>query len=134
MGIALEQLKTFHKRIPLHGPELLLHWASCAHKVYEDYVDAWRMGFQNVIVNLAPSSQSNSAEDQLLDEMPRNEDGDVLNENGERVDVAFLLKRPLVRVKYLAKVMKVCVTLKIITTSAYNKTGYPQYKASRTSS
>jgi len=134
MGIALEQLKTFHKRIPLHDPELLLHWASCARKVYEDYVDAWRMGFQNVIVNLAPSSQSNSAEDQLLDEMPRNEDGDVLNENGERVDVAFLLKRPLVRVKYLAKVMKVCVTLKIITTSAYNKTGYPQYQASRTSS
>ena len=47
-------------------------------------------------------------------------DGDVLNENGERVDVAFLLKRPLVRVKYLAKVMKVCVSLKSITTSAYN--------------
>jgi hypothetical protein len=109
MGIALEQLKTFHKRIPLHDTQLLIHWASSTHKVYEDYVDAWRMGFQNVIVNLAPASKSNSVEDQSLDEMPRNEDGDVLNENGERVDVAFLLKRPLARVKYLAKVMKVCV-------------------------
>jgi hypothetical protein len=119
MGIALEQLKSFHKRIPLHDSELLVHWALGAHKVYEDYVDAWRMGFQKVIVNLAPS-QSNSAEDHSIGEMPRNVDGDVLNENGERVDVAFLLKRPLVRVKYLAKVMKVCLILKSVTASAHN--------------
>ncbi len=127
MGVALEQLKCFHKRIPLHDSELLLHWALGAHKVYEDYVDAWRMGFQNVIVNLAPASQSNSAGDQSLDEMPRNEDGDVLNENGERVDVAFLLKRPLGRVKYLAKVLKVCMILKTIRTSAHKETGYPHH-------
>jgi len=112
MGIALEQLKSFHKRIPLHDPDLLVHWALGACKVYEDYVNAWRMGFQNVVVNLAPGSQSDSAETQSLDELPRNMDGDVLNEHGERVDVAFLLKRPLVRVKYLAKVMKVCLFLK----------------------
>jgi hypothetical protein len=120
MGIALEQLKSFHKRIPLHDPNLLVHWALGAYKVYKDYVNAWRMGFQNVVVNLAPASQSDSAETQSLDEMPRNMDGDVLNEHGERVDVAFLLKRPLVRVKYLAKVMKVCLFLKRVATSAYN--------------
>lgn len=119
MGIALEQLKSFHKRIPLHDPDLLVQWALGAHKVYEDYVNAWRMGFQNVVINLAPASQSDSAETQSLNEMPRNADGDMLNENGERVDVAFLLKRPLVRVKYLAKVMKVCLFLKSIATSAY---------------
>jgi hypothetical protein len=119
MGIALEQLKSFHKRIPLHDPDLLVQWALGAHKVYEDYVNAWRMGFQNVVINLAPASQSNSAETQSLNEMPRNADGDMLNENGERVDVAFLLKRPLVRVKYLAKVMKVCLFLKNVATSAY---------------
>jgi hypothetical protein len=120
MGIALEQLKSCHKRIPLHDPDLLVHWALGAHKIYEDYANAWRMGFQNVVINLAPASQSDSAETQSLDEMPRNIDGDMLNENGERVDVAFLLKRPLVRVKYLAKMMKVCLFLMSVATPAYN--------------
>lgn len=133
MGVALERLKTLHNRIPLDDIDLLLHWALGAHKVYDDYVDAWRMGFQNVIVNLAPATQSNSGEDQSLDEMPRNEDGDVLNENGERVDVAFLLKRPLVRVKYLAKVMKVCMNPKFRKASTYGNTGHLHYQASRAS-
>jgi hypothetical protein len=110
MGIALEHLKTSHKHIPLMDPDMLISWALGAHKFYEEYISAWRIGFQDVIVNLAPASKSDTAEDSSsLDEMPRNPDGDVLNENGERVDVAFLLKRPLVRVKYLAKVMMVCV-------------------------
>lgn len=109
MGIALERLKSFHKYIPLHDSDTLVRWASGAYKVYEDYISAWRMGFQNIIVNLAPATQSDSAGDLSQDDMPRNGDGDVLNENGERVDVAFLLKRPLVRVKYLAKLFKVCL-------------------------
>jgi hypothetical protein len=111
MGVALEHLKSFHKYIPVHDSDTLVDWAPGAHKVYENYISAWRMGFQNVIVNLAPASQSDSAENQSQDEMPRNGDGDLINENGERVDVAFLLKRPLVRVKYLAKLFKVFLFL-----------------------
>jgi hypothetical protein len=108
MGIALERLKISHKHIPLLDPVLLIYWALRTHKVYEDYIAAWRMGFQDVIVNLAPAILLDVPEDSSsLDEMPRNTDGDVLNENGQRVDVAFLLKRPLVRVKYLAKVIMV---------------------------
>ena len=39
--------------------------------------------------------------------MPRNAEGYVVNGDGERVDVAYMLKRPLVRLKYLAKTLKV---------------------------
>jgi len=63
------------------------------------------MGFQDVVVNLAPADTNSSSrwDDGLL----RNGDGDLINGDGERVDVAFLLKRPLVRLKYLAKTFKV---------------------------
>jgi hypothetical protein len=107
MGIALERLKSLHKRTPLQDPDHLVHWAVSAHKVYQDYLAAWRMGFQDVIVNLAPASPSDEDQSILNGGMSRNDLGDVLNENGERVDVAFLLKRPLVRIKYLAKILKV---------------------------
>jgi hypothetical protein len=110
MGIALEQLKSSHKQIPLNDLEMLSRWATRTYKVYEDYLNAWRMGFQDIVINLAPASNSHDAEKEpSLIDMPRNMNGDVLNENGERVDVAFLLKRPLVRVKYLAKVISVRV-------------------------
>jgi hypothetical protein len=113
MGNSLERLKILHKRIPLHDLDQLVHWAYRAHRAYEDYLISWRMGFQNVIVNLAPASQSTPSEDQsLLDGMPRNANGDVLNEDGERVDVAFLLRRPLVRIKYLTKLTNVCISFK----------------------
>jgi hypothetical protein len=39
--------------------------------------------------------------------MARNAEGYVVNGDGERVDVAYMLKRPLVRLKYLAKSLKV---------------------------
>jgi hypothetical protein len=39
--------------------------------------------------------------------LPRNAEGYVVNSDGERVDVAYMLKRPLVRLKYLAKTLKV---------------------------
>ena len=114
MGIALERLKILHKRISLQDPDALLTWAQGAQKVYSEYLTAWRMGFQDVVVNLAPASNdsgqdriSPSAEsDELNEGLPRNKDGDVVDVNGERVDVAFLLKRPLVRLKYLAKTLK----------------------------
>lgn len=110
MGIALERLKTLHKRIPQQDPKAFLTWAHGAQRVYKEYIKAWRMGFQDVVVNLAPAAETGSAEvgqkDELDEGLPRNADGDVVNGDGERVDVAFLLKRPLVRLKYLAKTLK----------------------------
>ena len=114
MGIALERLKTLHKRIPQGDLAALLTWAHGAQRVYAEYLKAWRMGFQDVVVNLAPASQDTSKVSGAIDVkpgglddgLPRNEEGDVVNGDGERVDVAFLLKRPLVRLKYLAKTLK----------------------------
>ena len=114
MGIALERLKTLHRRIPQGNPAALLTWAHGAQRVYAEYLKAWRMGFRDVVVNLAPASEitstvsgSPTVKSRGLDEgLPRNEEGDVVNGDGERVDVAFLLKRPLVRLKYLAKTLK----------------------------
>lgn len=114
MGIALERLKSLHKRIPTQDTNSLLSWAQSAQRVYADYLKAWRMGFQDVIVNLAPAAAEGGQEassllanhDGLDGGLPRNKDGDVVDGDGERVDVAFLLKRPLVRLKYLAKTLK----------------------------
>lgn len=114
MGVALERLKTLHRRIPQEDLAALLTWAHGAQRVYAEYLKAWRMGFQDVVVNLAPAQEHDStvsgsrlSESGGLDEgLPRNEEGDVVNGDGERVDVAFLLKRPLVRLKYLAKTLK----------------------------
>jgi hypothetical protein len=104
MGVALERLKAHHRRVPKCDDNALLSWAQGATRIYHDYLMAWRMGFQDVVVNLAPADADTSAgwDDGLL----RNEDGDLINGDGERVDVAFLLKRPLVRLKYLAKTFK----------------------------
>lgn len=114
MGIALERLKALHKRMPHQDVKSLLTWTQGAQRVYVEYLKAWRMGFQDVVVNLAPAVEDDSpksrspvVESDGLDEgLPRNQDGDVVNGDGERVDVAFLLKRPLVRLKYLAKTLK----------------------------
>ena len=114
MGISLERLKSLHKRIPLEDSAALLRWAQGAQGIYAEYLKAWRMGFQDVVVNLAPAAEdrsttasSISGQTEDLDQgLPRNKDGDVVNGDGERVDVAFLLKRPLVRLKYLAKTFK----------------------------
>jgi hypothetical protein len=105
MGVALEKLKTSHKRIPLHEPGELLTWAEGASKLYTDYLQVWRLGFKDIVVNLAPADQKAAAP--AWDHgMPRNKDGDLVDGTGERVDVAYLLKRPLVRLKHLAKTFK----------------------------
>lgn len=115
MGVALERLRSLHKRIPLGDPEAITSWAHGAYNTYSDYLAAWRMGFQDVVVNLAPASESPATSDlPTLDTMPRNANGDVVDVGGERVDVAFLLKRPLNRVKYLAKICKVCLQVPIL--------------------
>lgn len=114
MGIALERLKTLHKRIPSDDFNAFLTWAHGAQRVYTEYLKAWRMGFEDVVVNLAPAVEASSSgvdvlgtdPDGLDAGLPRNKDGDVVDGDGERVDVAFLLKRPLVRLKYLSKTLK----------------------------
>jgi hypothetical protein len=107
MGIALEKLKNLHRRCPLADLHRLPQWLETITPVYQDYLDVWRLGFQGIIVNLAPASPDD--EDSLLDAMPRNEEGDILNENGDRIDVAHLLKRPLVRTKWITKFIEVSV-------------------------
>ncbi|KAL9594559.1 MAG: hypothetical protein Q9219_006973 [cf. Caloplaca sp. 3 TL-2023] len=127
MGIALERLRSLHRRIPMQDPKSLLTWAQGAQRAYAEYLRAWRMGFQDVIVNLAPANENQTENDGgpksgigcLDDGLPVNKDGDVVNGNGERVDVAFLLKRPLVRLKYLAKTLK---GLNVISPSAEAET------------
>lgn len=110
MGVAVERLKTLHKRIPEDNADSLLTWAHGAQRVYSQYLKAWRLGFKDVIVNLAPLEEGEAAENadtKSLDEgMARDENGDVVDSDGEKVDVAYLLKRPLVRLKYLSKTFK----------------------------
>lgn len=107
MGVALERLKSLHKRIPLTNQDDFLRWAQSACKTYEDYSCAWRSGFEDVVVNLAPASRTSSlAENSDPGKMRINENGDVLRDTGERADVGYMLKRPLVRIKGLAKATK----------------------------
>lgn len=100
MATAVEQLKTLHGKMPLQDINSLLSWGLRAHFVYSKYVKAWRLGFQGVIVNLAPLSDSEVTTTDLLG---RDLDGDVVDATGEKIDVAYLQKRPLVRVKKLSK-------------------------------
>lgn len=117
MGVCLERLKTLHKRVPKEDTDSFLSWAQSAQRVYGDYIGVWRLGFQDVVISLAPADDEpfkpakivNGPDDGApWDEgMPRNAEGYVVNGDGERVDVAYMLKRPLVRLKYLAKTLKV---------------------------
>ncbi|KAL6252635.1 hypothetical protein RBB50_000354 [Rhinocladiella similis] len=98
MGIALERLKSLHGRIPLQSVDSFLGWAQTAQKAYREYLQAWRLGFQDVVVNLAPLD--NVPVDQ---DLTRDEVGDLVDNEGKKVDVAYLLKRPLLRVKALSR-------------------------------
>ncbi|PBP16540.1 hypothetical protein BUE80_DR012462 [Diplocarpon rosae] len=107
MGVALERLKSLHKRMPLTEAHEFLRWAPSAVKTYEDYLRAWRSGFEDVVVNLAPASRTSLlAENSDSDKMKSNKHGDLLRESGERADVSYMLKRPLARIKGLAKATK----------------------------
>lgn len=115
MGDWLKQLKERHRGIPLDNIDQLLDWAEQSRGLYEEYVKSWRLGFQDVVINLAlpspdddPSHKSKDADVESLyaGGMSQDSDGDVIDGEGVKVDVAFLLKRPLVRLKYLAKTFK----------------------------
>ncbi|KAK4203107.1 hypothetical protein QBC40DRAFT_251561 [Triangularia verruculosa] len=109
MGVVLERLKSSHKQVPLENIYHLLTWMDDVSPLYDNYFDVWRLGFQGLIINLAPKLKGMSDNDSLLNALPINEDGDIIGENGERVDVAFLLKRPLIRLKWMTKFLRAAV-------------------------
>ncbi|CAK7213961.1 hypothetical protein SBRCBS47491_001978 [Sporothrix bragantina] len=106
MGVALEKLSLLHQFVPVTDAPRMVDWLEKVYPIYDNYLDVWRLGFQGVIVNLAPAAGKSAEEDSLVNGMERNEEGDVLDENGERVDVAYLLRRPLVRIKWMLKFAK----------------------------
>ncbi|KFA76671.1 hypothetical protein S40288_04436 [Stachybotrys chartarum IBT 40288] len=110
MGVALEKLKTAHKKAPVSDIRRLAHWAHGVVPIYSSYIASWRLGFQDLVVNLAPPAERDD-EDSLLDALPRNAKGDIVNAEGERVDVAHLLKRPLLRLKQMVKFIKCVVSI-----------------------
>ncbi|CAK7262999.1 hypothetical protein SEPCBS119000_000260 [Sporothrix epigloea] len=106
MGVVLEKLSLLHQFVPFTDAIRMVDWLEKVYPVYDDYLDVWRLGFQGIIVNLAPALGKLAEDDSLINVMERNEAGDVLDENGERVDVAYLLRRPLVRIKWMVKFAK----------------------------
>ena len=107
MGISLEKLRNAHRRAPLDDVHALVSWLQGVVPIYSGYFNAWRMGFENLVVNLAPVEDIADDNDSLLNALPRNADGDIVNEDGERVDVAHLLKRPIYRVRMMTSFIKV---------------------------
>jgi len=101
IGVALERLKGCHHRLPTTNVIALLLWAETTSQVYEDYLKAWRLGFQDVVVHLAPTSQGQRSTSTSTVTPGSGK------EQGKQVNVAYLLKRPLVRLKYLTRSIKV---------------------------
>jgi len=123
MGIALERLKSSHERISLQSPDAFILWCQGSHRVYADYIQAWRMGFHDVVVNLtAPDrdvrarNNDASTESSWKNTLSCDEEGFVVSDDGEKVDVAFLLKRPLVRLRHVSKSLEVSRDFKKIWT------------------
>jgi len=98
MGTALERIRSLHKSIPLDDAGQLACWVSSVCSAYDAYLDAWRFGYEDIVVNLAPACSSSETE------QPNRA---YVNKETDVVDVAYLLRRPLVRVKYLSKAAKV---------------------------
>ncbi|KAL2118139.1 hypothetical protein VTJ04DRAFT_7799 [Mycothermus thermophilus] len=109
MGMALEKLRDQHRRVPVGDIRALFIFLEEVSPLYDHYLDVWRLGFQGIIINLAP--RSGKDDDSLVNALPRNEAGDIVKENGERVDVAFLFKRPLVRIKWIVKFLKAALAV-----------------------
>ncbi|ROW08926.1 hypothetical protein VMCG_02888 [Cytospora schulzeri] len=106
MGIALEKLRNLHKRAPLYDVNKILNWLLTAYPIYDRYLDVWRLGFEGIVVNLALAPGKADDNDSLVNAMPRNEDGDVVDTKGQPVDLQRLLTRPLVRIKGLLKLLR----------------------------
>ena len=104
MGVALGRLKSLHRRIPCHNATALFTWAHGAHKVYTEYIRSWRLEFQDVVVNLACQNEKTlgANADGRQAGLSKDANDDAVSPSDERVEVAFLLKRPLVRLKQLS--------------------------------
>lgn len=113
MGVALEKLKNLHRWAPLYDVTKILTWVMTAYPIYNKYLDVWRLGFEGIVVNLAPGRLDD--EDSLVNAMPRNEDGDVVDAKGQPVDLQRLLTRPLARIRGLLKLMRVSLPVTIPT-------------------
>jgi len=101
IGVSLERLKGCHQRMPTTSVAALLCWAENAHQVYADYLKAWRLGFQEVVINLPSTDQGGTTTVGVTNT------GHMSNDGKTNVNVTFMLKRPLIRVKYLARSIKV---------------------------
>ncbi|KAL7899042.1 hypothetical protein HDV63DRAFT_379076 [Trichoderma sp. SZMC 28014] len=108
MGVALEKLKSAHSKAPLTDIRRMANWAHGVVPLYNNYLSVWRLGFQDLIINLAPRRGAAEGDESLLGALPRNANGDLVNDQGERVAVAYLLKKPLLRLKQMARLI-VCV-------------------------
>ncbi|PSR97124.1 hypothetical protein BD289DRAFT_480298 [Coniella lustricola] len=106
MGVALEKLQHLHKWAPLHNVDKILTWVFTAYPAYDKYLDVWRLGFEGIVVNLAPAPGRLDDEDSLVNALPRNADGDVVDTEGHPVDLQRLLLRPLTRIRGLLKLLK----------------------------
>ncbi|SZF05349.1 unnamed protein product [Blumeria hordei] len=103
MGVTLRNLRSHHKRMPLADAYAFILWADGVRQVYEEYLHAWRSGFEDIVVNLAPvSSYAKTA----LSDMKRDQDGDLLGEKGEKIVVSVLLKKPMIRIKHINRALK----------------------------
>ncbi|RKF83533.1 hypothetical protein GcC1_001006 [Golovinomyces cichoracearum] len=91
MGSALVKLRNHHKRIPLSDAYALIIWADSAREAYEEYLHAWRSGFEDIVVNLAPASSHARIG---MNDVKCDQNGDLLGEKGEKVVVADLLSKP----------------------------------------
>lgn len=107
MGIALEKLKKLHKWAPLYDVSRILTWVQAAYPVYDKYLDVWRLGFEGIVVNLAPVPDRRDDVDSLVNAMPRNAYGDVVDTKGQPVDLQHLLTRPVARIRALLKLLRV---------------------------
>lgn len=102
LAVALERLSAAHKRPPITDIGQMASWAERTHDIYADYIHAWRLGFQDIVVNLAPINSGDPK-----DAAGTVAEGDAVQAGSERADVTFLLKRPLVRLKHMAKTVRV---------------------------
>lgn len=110
---ALRDLRRNHGNSPRDSVHDLLSWARDAAISYKTYLRNWRLGLDDVVVNISTAlstAHGSSITDGMLS---RNEDGEVVDRNGDRIDVGHLLKRPLVRLKHLAKTFEVRCILPI---------------------
>lgn len=98
IGRILDKLWSQHDRMPTNDAKAFIAWTNVVQSVYQDYLAAWKMGFDDVTVNLGPANHDGLPSVVSVTNTASTDDN--------RVDVAFLLKRPLVRLKTLHRTLQ----------------------------